>query len=1024
MAEHADGSIIVDTEIDSSGFKSGSAELKSAVKSLTKQVSGLGPTLQKAVSGNAKAMGTFEAKATTLKNKIAELETQLTKLGHTRIPTEDYRYFTLELEKAQAQLAKLEAREAKMGSLGVKAKSAAYKSLQYDITLTKEKIMDLEATMAGMRQNGTAFQMGTATAEYQQMAASLSVAQQELAEMDAAAASAAANATALEGVGQRIALAFAKAGSVIKSAVVSGLRMAANAVKTLLSYTIKATASIIKLGKSSQKAGNRAGRGFLGMMKSMLFFTAFSAVLKSIKAGIDALALSSGSFNDTMSQLKTSMAQLRNSFITAFAPILSVVVPILSTLISKLAQAITYIGQFFAALTGAKTFTKAITKQQDYAGSLKDTAGAAKEAKRQLAGFDELNVLSDSSGGGGGSSEDTGVEFEDVPIDSSIAGIADKIKEAFSNGDFYEIGKIVAEGLNIVVQKVYDVLTGIDWEGIGVAFGEGLNGFVHNVDWDLLGRTIGAYFMAKLNVIYGAVTTFDWAGAGRALGTCLMSLWNSIDWAKAGATLSTAVIGVLNFISEGIKTIDWQKVGQDVAVFIAAIDWTGVVVALSDGIGAALGGLAALLWGFIEGAWNEMVQWWYDTAYEDGQFTMEGLLLGIWEGLKNIGKWINDNIFKPFIKGFCEAFGISSPSKVMNEHGVYLVDGLLLGITDTWKEITSFFKNAISTIGSTLSSGWNSIKTTASTAHKNISSALQTTWNTIKSNVSSSLNNIKSTASSAWNNIKSTVSSAGSNIQSSISSCWNNAASRIRSSLSSISSNMSSTFNTLKNNALTWGKHICDNLYNGIQNGISKVVNAAKSLASSIRSYIGFSEPEKGPLSDFHTYMPDMIDLMVEGINDNKSRAVGAISGVAAAISDEVQNGDYGTVGISTEAQVSSSLEGFGDTIANSFAELMNRLQAIANGVSFIAPNVVNGVTPYSVSAAQNGSRGSSDASNNEDIGSVVIQSVNNATVAIVKAIEEYSQTNVSIDSQSLADSIISEINRRTKMSGKSPLLT
>ena len=1087
MAEHADGSIIVDTEIDSSGFKSGSAELKSAVKSLTRQVSGLGPTLQKAVSGNTKAMGTFEAKASALKSKISDLEAKMAKLGNTRLPTEDYKFFSLELEKAQKQLAKLEAREAKMGALGIKEKSAAYKSLQYDITLTKEKIMDLEATLAGMRQNGTAFQMGSATAEYQQMASSLAAAKQQMAEMDAAAASAAANASALPSVGSRIAAAFAKAGAVIKSAVVSGLRMAAKAARTLLTYTLKAATGMNKLGKSS----TRTGRGFGSMIKSMLFFTAFRAVLTGIKEGIDALALSSGSFNDTMSQLKTSMAQLRNSFITAFAPILSVVVPILSTLISKLAQAITYIGQFFAALTGAKTFTKAITKQQDYAASLKDTAGAAKEAKRQLAGFDELNVLSDNSGGGGGA-DDTGVEFEDVPIDSGIANIAAKIKEAFTNGDFYEIGKIVAEGLNIVVQKVYDVLTGIDWEGIGVAFGEGLNGFVHNVDWDLLGRTIGAYFMAKLNLIYGFISTFDWAGAGRALGTCLMGLWNSIDWAKAGRTLSTAVIGVLNFISEGIKTIDWQKVGNDVALFVASIDWTGMVFALADGIGAALGGLTAAVVGFLQpawesvvdwwydsayedgeftitgllqgigtglvgigtwiwdniivpfcdgfdsasggmltalcetlqGVWQSLVDWWYDVAYEDGQFTMEGLLLGIWEVIKNIGKWINDNIFKPFIKGFCEAFGISSPSKVMKEHGVYLVEGLLLGITDTWKEITSFFKNAISSIGSTLSNGWNSIKTTASTAHKNISSALQTTWNTIKSNVSSSLNNIKSTASSAWNNIKSTVSSASSNIQSSISSCWNNAASRIRSSLSSISSSMSSTFNSLKSNTYTWGSHICDNLYNGIKNGISKVVSAASSLASSIRSYIGFSEPEKGPLSDFHTYMPDMIDLMVKGINDNKSRAVGAISGVAAAISDEVQNGDYGTVGISTEAQVSSSLEGFGDTIANSFAELMNRLQAIANGVSFIAPNVVNGVTPYSVSAAQNGSRGSSDASNNEDIGSVVIQSVNNATVAIVKAIEEYSQTNVSIDSQSLADSIISEINRRTKMSGKSPLLT
>ena len=151
-----------------------------------------------------------------------------------------------------------------------------------------------------------------------------------------------------------------------------------------------------------------------------------------------------------------------------------------------------------------------------------------------------------------------------------------------------------------------------------------------------------------------------------------------------------------------------------------------------------------------------------------------------------------------------------------------------------------------------------------------------------------------------------------------------------------------------------------------------------------------------------------------------------AISGVAEAISNEVQNGDYGTVAISAEAQITSSLTGFGDKIVDSFTALMNRLQDIANGVTFAIPEVAYGVIPYSVSASQDGSKcGSEDlAAYCEDLSSVVIQSVNNATVAIVKAIQDYSQTNVNIDADSLADSLINEINRRTKMNGKSPLLT
>lgn len=1047
MAEHADGSIIVDTEIDSSGFKAGSTELKSAINSLTNKVQGLGPTFQKAMAGNAKAMGTFESKASALKTKIAELEAKMARLGHARLPTADYKFFGMELDKAKAKLAQLEAREAKMNATGVKQKSNAYKNLQYDITLAKEKIMDLEATMAGMRQNGTAFQMGSATPQYQQMASALAAAKQQMAEMDAATSSVKANASTLPAIGQRIAAAFVKAGSVIKSSVVSGLKMAGTAAKTLLAHTLKAVTGMKVLGNSTRGTGLQFGN----LIKSMLFFTVFSAALKSLKEGIDALALSSSSFNNTMSQLITSMAQLRNSLITAFAPILSAVVPILSMLISKLAAAINLIGQFFAALSGGKTYTKAITQQQDYAASLKDTAkkakSAGKELKRQLAGFDELNILSDSSGGGkgGASADDPGVKFEEMPIESGIAGIVDRIKKAFAEGDFFEIGTIIGEGINKIASFLYEKITSINWEGIGVALAQGLNGIIHSVDWELIGKTIGAYFMARLDVIYGVVKTFNWKAAGAALGTAIMGLWNEIDWAKAGTTLSTAIIGVLDFISQAIKTIDWQKIGNDVALFIASIDWTGIIVSLSDGIGAALGGLAALLWGLIEGAWNSVVAWWQEVAYEDGQFTMEGLLQGIWDGICNIGNWIVKNIFEPFINGFKAAFKIGSPSKVMQEQGGFIISGLLNGITNAWKSITKFFGSALSSLKSTLSKGWESIKSGASTAWSKVSSTVSSAWSTIKSStsnagtkiketvsgawskvkgyISDKLSSAKSAASSAWSSMKSTATSQNNSIKSTLSSTWNSIKSTLSTKMSNIKSTMSSTFSTLKSNASTWGKHICENIASGIKNAMSKVKTAATNVAKAIKKVLGFSEPEEGPLSNFHTYMPDMVDLMVKGMKDNQGRAGTAAAGIAQAIADEVQNGDYSVADIMPEGEVNSTLYNFTDKIANSFAELMDRLQSIANSVTFVTPDVVKGAVPYSVAAQANSSKGGTGGSDHDDISSVVIQSVNNATVAIVKAIEDNCNVNVKVDAESMADSIINEINRRTRMNGKSPLV-
>ena len=62
-------------------------------------------------------------------------------------------------------------------------------------------------------------------------------------------------------------------------------------------------------------------------------------------------------------------------------------------------------------------------------------------------------------------------------------------------------------------------------------------------------------------------------------------------------------------------------------------------------------------------------------------------------------------------------------------------------------------------------------------------------------------------------------------------------------------------------------------------------IKAVKGVADKIKSFLGFSEPEDGPLSDFHTYMPDMIDLMTQGIASGKERVRSAVEEIAAASS-------------------------------------------------------------------------------------------------------------------------------------------
>lgn len=68
----------------------------------------------------------------------------------------------------------------------------------------------------------------------------------------------------------------------------------------------------------------------------------------------------------------------------------------------------------------------------------------------------------------------------------------------------------------------------------------------------------------------------------------------------------------------------------------------------------------------------------------------------------------------------------------------------------------------------------------------------------------------------------------------------------------------------------TWGKDLIDNFVSGIKEKWNKLTSTVKDVAQTVKDYLGFSEPEKGPLSNFHTYAPDMMDLFAKGIKDNE----------------------------------------------------------------------------------------------------------------------------------------------------------
>jgi hypothetical protein len=87
-------------------------------------------------------------------------------------------------------------------------------------------------------------------------------------------------------------------------------------------------------------------------------------------------------------------------------------------------------------------------------------------------------------------------------------------------------------------------------------------------------------------------------------------------------------------------------------------------------------------------------------------------------------------------------------------------------------------------------------------------------------------------------------------------------------------------FTDLEIKANTWGADMLANFADGIKSKIQAVVNTVQNVASKIKGLIGFSEPTdpKSPLHNFHTFAPDMMDLFIKGVNDNKGRLVDTVA--------------------------------------------------------------------------------------------------------------------------------------------------
>ena len=365
-------------------------------------------------------------------------------------------------------------------------------------------------------------------------------------------------------------------------------------------------------------------KGFVRSLGRIAFYRAIRSAIKEItkafSEGIKNLYQWSkqinGTFAQSMDKIATSLLYLKNSIGAAVSPILEALAPVLEQVVDKVVEVINRINQLFSALSGKTTYTAAKKISTEW-------AEAAKEAKKTILGFDEINQLQKDTRK---DKQDYGSMFETRTIDSDIASFAKKIREFFQNGEWAQLGKLLADqinswidsidwdaigkkianGLNAIAKTFNSFMENIDWIKIGEGISKALNQLVDKVDWDEVGRMFSQKLNALSGILLGFAENFEWAEAGVAFAEGIWGFIDGIKWDQLGTAIGESITGLATSVYNAALNFPWTEAGKKLASgankLFSSIEWTVV----ADGITELFQGAMDSLKTFItEFKWNE-----------------------------------------------------------------------------------------------------------------------------------------------------------------------------------------------------------------------------------------------------------------------------------------------------------------------------------------------------------------------------------------------------------------------------------
>lgn len=322
----------------------------------------------------------------------------------------------------------------------------------------------------------------------------------------------------------------------------------------------------------------------------------------------------------------------------------------------------------------------------------------------------------------------------------------------------------------------------------------------------------------------------------------------------------------------------WEVIkGVALSIFGALQDWWAehgeAVLKAFRRIWDTIKNLLAAAWTLIKNLaisiFGGLTRFWQDHGEQ-----IKTSFTNIWNGIRQIitAAW---NAIKVIVQTACAIIGAI----------IKTVFGAIKAFWDTWGSTIIVYFSGI----------WETIKAVFGTALDVLTDLFAIFSDLFSGNWSQLWEDVKTLISDVWNGIVNIVSTILETLWNVITSVFNTIWEGITTTVGNIKDSIVDGFQAaidwitgLPSQALQWGADIIQGIADGITGAVGKVVDSVKGVADKIKSFLHFSVPDEGPLTDYQSWMPDFMGGLAAGINRSAPKVASAAEALAGKLANSL----------------------------------------------------------------------------------------------------------------------------------------